>query len=89
MTSGAIQIVPKANVAAQSKTRLHLLEKGHQPWLGGLGKDRAKTRLEHEAQAKLDLPLRAQTVNTCAVANTEGLVVKAGRAVDRSVPVAE
>jgi len=76
MTSGAIQIVPKANVAAKSKTRLHLLEKGHQPWLGGLGKERAKTRLEHEAQAKLDLPLHAQTVNTCAVARVGSLLVE-------------
>jgi len=40
------------------------------------------TRLEHEAQAKLDLPLRAQTINTSAVADTERLVVQPSCAVD-------
>lgn len=53
-----------------SKARLLLLKKGRQPWAGGVGNE-SNVTLEDEAQAKLDLALRAKGVNTCAVADTE------------------
>src|SRR4051812_16751872 len=48
-----------------------------------------RSRLENEAETKLDLPLRSQTVDPRAVADAEGFVVGSGRSVDRPSPCSE